>query len=144
MKLVVLRGGRTDDQPSDRGRCYEQHSLAYLDERMQDFISRQDTMFVTSGVAEGRPEPGVAAGPPGFVRVLDEKRLAWPAAGGFRGTRDVELLFVDLFPDAVRLAVTGTARVGADGRVVVDVGEAAMESAKPMPRLLRRVRGGAA
>ena len=144
MKLVLLRGGRADHECSDRDRCYEQQALAYLDDRMQDFISRQDTVYVTSAVVEGRPEPGVTAGPPGFVRVLDEKRLAWPASGAFRGTRDVELLFVGLFPEAVRLSVTGTASVSADGRVVVDVGEAAMESAKPMPRLLRRRTTGAA
>ena len=144
MRLVVLPGGRRDEASPVRSRCYEGQALTYLDDRMRDFVSRQETMFVTAEVEDGDPEPGVAAGPPGFVRVLDEKRLAWPASGGFRGTREVELLFVDLFPDVVKLTIAGTATVGADGWVVVHVGEAAIESAKPMPRLLRRRRGGAA
>jgi hypothetical protein len=45
---------------------------------------------------------------------------------------------VDLFRDVVRLHVTGSVTLDADGRAVLHVAEAYMRGARPMPRLLVR------
>jgi predicted pyridoxine 5'-phosphate oxidase superfamily flavin-nucleotide-binding protein len=46
--------------------------LDYLNEQMQDFIARQDMLFIATANAVGACDCSLRAGPPGFVHVLNE------------------------------------------------------------------------
>jgi predicted pyridoxine 5'-phosphate oxidase superfamily flavin-nucleotide-binding protein len=68
------------------------------------FIERMDMFFLATADADGRPQCSYKGGDPGFVRVLDERTLAFPSydgngmylsLGNLRVNTHVGLLFVD-------------------------------------------------
>jgi uncharacterized protein len=154
-------------------RFYDQQVLDRLNSRMRDFVGRTEMMFVATSDSRGECDCTFRAGPPGFVHVLDERRLAWPeyrgngvmaSAGNITENGHVGLLFVDFFRDVIGLHVNGTARVVSDeamrfahadlpvdevpGRrperwVRVCVEEAYIHCAKHIPRLAKPPRGRA-
>lgn len=86
------------------------------------FIESVDMMFVSTVDASGQPTCSYKGGDPGFVRVLDEKTLAFPAydgngmfltLGNAAETAKMGLLFID-FTNPNRLRVHGEANVAAD------------------------------
>ena len=94
--------------------------LEHLNPHMQDFISRQEMVFVSTADAQGECDCSFRAGAPGFVQVLDEKRLAYPeyrgngvlaSVGNIRENPHMGMIFVDFFQNAVGLHVNGHARV---------------------------------
>ncbi|MGI5245939.1 pyridoxamine 5'-phosphate oxidase family protein [Dactylosporangium sp. CA-139066] len=94
--------------------------LAELDERMQSFVRRQEMMFVATGEPDDGHDCTFVTGGPGFVRVLDVNRLAWPefddeslagAMADIRRDPRVSLLFVDFARGAIGLHVSGQAKV---------------------------------
>ena len=94
--------------------------LAGLDERMQNFVRRQETMFVATGEPDDGHGCTFVTGGPGFVRVLSVNRLAWPefedaslseAVNNIRHEPRISLLFVDFARGATGLHVNGRAKV---------------------------------
>lgn len=86
------------------------------------FISSRPMMFVATADAQGNPECSYKGGLPGFVRVVDDRTLAFPDYDGNGMYRSwgnvlvnpsVGLLFLD-FESPERLRVNGTARISAD------------------------------
>jgi predicted pyridoxine 5'-phosphate oxidase superfamily flavin-nucleotide-binding protein len=86
------------------------------------FIASRAMMFVATADAQGRPDCSYKGGMPGFVRVLDERTLAFPDYDGngmYRSWGNVQvnpavgLLFLD-FETPKRIRVNGSARVHAD------------------------------
>jgi predicted pyridoxine 5'-phosphate oxidase superfamily flavin-nucleotide-binding protein len=148
-------------------RFYSTQVLDHLNERMREYVSRQEMMFVATADARGECDCTFRAGPPGFVLVLDERRVAWPeyrgngvlaSLGNLIENAHVGVLFVDFFRDAIGLHVNGRAVVVDDavmraaypglpvdpvpGRraerwVEVTVVEAYVHCAKHIPRLLK-------
>jgi PPOX class probable FMN-dependent enzyme len=55
-----------------------------LDRHCRDFISHAPFVLVATSAADGRCDVSPKGGPPGFVAILDEKRLAVPDAPGNR------------------------------------------------------------
>jgi len=101
-------------------RFYEQQMLDHLNERMQEFIARQEMMFVSTADGIGNCDCTFRAGPPGFVRIFDSHRLAWPeyrgngvlaTLGNISDNPSVGLMFVDFFRDVIGLHVNGHARI---------------------------------
>jgi uncharacterized protein len=99
-------------------RFYREQMSDRVNQRMKEFISRMEMVFV--GTADGRGECDVTfrAGPPGFVRVLDTTTIAWPeyrgngvlaSAGNMTENPHVGLLFMDFVQDLVGLHVNGVA-----------------------------------
>lgn len=97
-------------------RFYREQMSDRLNAQMREFIARMEMVFV--GTADGGGECDVTfrAGPPGFVRVLDPKTLAWPeyrgngvlaSAGNMTENPHVGLLFMDFVRDLVGLHVNG-------------------------------------
>jgi predicted pyridoxine 5'-phosphate oxidase superfamily flavin-nucleotide-binding protein len=92
-------------------------------ERDRALIEKSPMFFLATADAEGRPDCSYKGGLPGFVRVVDDRTLAWPDYDGngmFRSLGNllvnpqVGLLFVDL-EQPRRVRVSGTATVsGAD------------------------------
>ena len=86
------------------------------------FIASRPMVFVATADAQGRPECSYKGGMPGFVRVLDDRTLAFPdydgngmyrSWGNVMVNPSVGLLFVD-FETPKRIRVNGTARIGGD------------------------------
>ena len=88
-----------------------------LSDEDRAFIAAQPLFLFATADADGRPECSHKGGEPGFVRVLDASRLAFPSYDGngmFRSLGNllvnphVGLLFID-FADGRRLRVQGRA-----------------------------------
>jgi len=86
------------------------------------FIGERDTFFLATVDADGQPTCSHKGGDPGFVRVLDERTLAFPSydgngmflsLGNATETAKVGLLFVD-FEHPFRIRVHGNASVVVD------------------------------
>ena len=63
-------------------RFYERQMLDHLSPQMVEFIARMDLMFVSTADEHGECDCTIRAGPRGFLRVLDERTVAWPEFNG--------------------------------------------------------------
>ena len=88
--------------------------------------------FIATADAEGRPQCSYKGGDPGFVRVLDERTIAFPiydgngmylTAGNALVNPHVGLLFVD-FERRRRLRLNGIASVAEDDPLLAEYPEA--------------------
>lgn len=99
---------------------YANQMLDHINERMQAFIARMDMMFVATASASGEADCTFRAGAPGFVRILDERTVAYPeyrgngvmaSLGNISENGHIGLLFIDFVRDTIGLHVNGTARI---------------------------------
>jgi hypothetical protein len=95
-------------------------------------IGRLDMFFLATVDASGQPTCSYKGGDPGFVRVLDERTLAFPSyngngmylsLGNVSATGAVGLLFID-FEQQRRMRVDGTARLSFDDPLLEEYPEA--------------------
>jgi uncharacterized protein len=103
-----------------------------IDDDDRDFIERADMFFIATADAEGRPQCSYKGGDPGFVRVLDDRTIAFPlydgngmylTAGNALVNPQVALLFVD-FVERRRLRLNGVASVDGDDPLLAEYREA--------------------
>ena len=96
------------------------------------FIESLDMFFLATADAEGRPTCSYKGGDPGFVRVLDERTLAFPnydgngmylSLGNALANPEVGLLFV-CFERRRRLRLQGTASIDAGDELLASWPEA--------------------
>jgi predicted pyridoxine 5'-phosphate oxidase superfamily flavin-nucleotide-binding protein len=145
---------------------HARQTLPHLNDRMRAFIGRQTMIFLATADAGGDCDSTFRAGPPGFVRVLDERHVSWPeyrgngvmaSLGNITENPRVGLLFID-FREVIGLHVNGTAEIVEDpydqedtppGQrarvwVIAQVQEAYIHCAKRIPHLIeiQRQRGG--
>lgn len=99
-----------------------------LDEGHREFFARLSFFFLATADAEGWPDCSYKGGPPGFVRVLDDRTLAFPSydgngmfrsLGNIRVNPKVGLLFID-FARQRRVRVNGTATAAPDDALLAD------------------------
>ncbi|MEV6956873.1 pyridoxamine 5'-phosphate oxidase family protein [Streptomyces sp. NPDC051183] len=104
-------------------RFYDRQVRPCLTPEMQDFISRQAMVFLATADSRGECDASFRAGPPGFVRVFDDRTLAYPefrgngvlaSAGNMTENPHLGMLFVDFTHHHVGLHVNGTARLHTD------------------------------
>jgi uncharacterized protein len=90
------------------------------------FIESMDMLFIATADEYGRPTCSYKGGAPGFVRVLDERTIAFPiydgngmflSAGNVVVNPEVGLLFIS-FERGRRLRLNGTASVDTDDELV--------------------------
>jgi len=90
-----------------------------IDDDDRAFIEARDMFFLATADEEGRPQCSYKGGDPGFVRVLDERTIAFPvydgngmylSAGNALVNPHVGLLFLD-FEGRKRLRLNGVASV---------------------------------
>jgi len=90
------------------------------------FLESRTMFFLATADRHGRPDCSFKGGPAGFVRVLDEHRLAFPgydgngmyrSFGSITENPQVGLLFID-FESPFRLRVNGTAILHTAGDLV--------------------------
>ncbi len=105
---------------ADRLEAVKVHDRFTPDDR--DFVERLDMFFLASADEHGRPTCSYKGGAPGFVRVVDERRLVFPnydgngmylSMGNVLANPWVGLLFLD-FERQRRMRVEGTAEVVPD------------------------------
>jgi uncharacterized protein len=91
----------------------------HIDAGDRAFIESLDMFFLATADAEGRPTCSYKGGDPGFVRVLDERTIAFPnydgngmylSLGNALVNPEVGLLFVS-FDRGRRLRMSGTASI---------------------------------
>jgi uncharacterized protein len=99
---------------------YDNQVLDHLTPLMREFMERMTMCFISTSDAHGECDSSFRAGPPGFVRVIDEKTVMWPeykgngvmaSMGNINENGYVGLLFVDFFETQVGLHVNGKATV---------------------------------
>jgi len=95
---------------------------ATIDAGDRAFIESMDMFFLATADADGRPNCSYKGGEPGFVRVLDDRTLAFPSydgngmfvsAGNVLVNAEVGLLFIS-FERQRRLRLNGTATIDPD------------------------------
>ena len=95
---------------------------------LAQFVEARDMFFIATSDADGTADCSYKGGDPGFVRVLDERTLAFPIYDGngmFRTVGNVAvnpqvgLLFID-FENGNRLRVNGDATVDLDDPLKAD------------------------
>jgi uncharacterized protein len=92
------------------------------------FIERQDMFFLATADQYGHPNCSYKGGDPGFVRVLDERTIAFPSydgngmylsVGNVLENPNVGLLFVS-FTEQKRLRLNGVASVDVDDPLLAE------------------------
>ena len=96
-------------------------SRPVIDAEDRAFIERLDMFFLATADAEGRPQCSYKGGDPGFVRVLDERTVAFPnydgngmylSMGNALENPPVGMLFIDFVSERPsRLRLNGTASI---------------------------------
>jgi len=99
---------------------YKRQVLDRLNSAMQAFIARQEMMFVGTADAKGHADASFRAGHPNFVKVLDERTIAYPefhgngvmsSMGNISENPHIGLIFIDFTKDRIGLHVNGSARI---------------------------------
>ena len=88
-----------------------------IDDDDRSFIEARDMFFIATVDEDGQPQCSYKGGDPGFVRVLDDRTIAFPlydgngmylTAGNLLVTKQVGLLFID-FEERRRMRLNGVA-----------------------------------
>jgi predicted pyridoxine 5'-phosphate oxidase superfamily flavin-nucleotide-binding protein len=96
-------------------------SRPVIDPDDRAFIERMDMLFLATADQEGRPQCSYKGGDPGFVRVLDERTIAFPnydgngmylSMGNLLANPHVGILFIDFVSKTPsRLRLNGIASI---------------------------------
>jgi NAD(P)H-nitrite reductase large subunit/predicted pyridoxine 5'-phosphate oxidase superfamily flavin-nucleotide-binding protein len=99
---------------------YKHRVLQHLNPAMQEFIARQQMMFVGTADKKGNADASFRAGHANFVKVLDHRTIAYPefrgngvmsSMGNISENPHVGLMFIDFGQDRIGLHVNGSARI---------------------------------
>ncbi|WFB11674.1 pyridoxamine 5'-phosphate oxidase family protein [Streptomyces sp. LX-29] len=114
------------DTTARADRFYDEQVLDRLNPRMREFIARQEMFFLATADRRGECDSTFRAGPPGFLRVFDDRTLAYPeyrgngvlaSLGNIEENPHVGLLLVDFVRDRIGLHVNGRARLLGDAEL---------------------------
>ena len=101
-------------------RFYRQQVLERLNERMVEFIGRQEMVWIATADGRGECDCSFRAGPPGFVQVLDPRTMRYPeyrgngvmaSLGNLLENPHIGMVFLDFDRERIGLHVNGTARI---------------------------------
>jgi len=120
---LYRKGNRTLQDRFDTRRLADRIEERIVHEAIDDhdraFIEARDMFFIATVDEAGQPQCSYKGGDPGFVRVLDERTIAFPVydgngmyltAGNLLVTKKVGLLFID-FEGRKRMRLNGIASV---------------------------------
>ena len=105
---------------------------AEIDDEARAFIESRDMFYLATVDARGFPSCSYKGGDPGFIRVVDNRTLAFPSydgngmfysMGNIAGQAKIGMLFID-FETPHRLRLHGTASVSADDPLLMEYVEA--------------------
>ena len=98
---------------------YKHQVLNHLNSAMQAFLARQEMMFVGTADGQGNADSAFRCGHAGFVKVLDERTVAYPeyrgngvmaSLGNISENPHAGLLFID-FGEQIGLHINGGAKI---------------------------------
>lgn len=104
----------------------------HIDARDKAFIERMDMFFLATVDEQGHANCSYKGGDPGFVRVVDERTIAFPnfdgngmylSMGNVLTTRQVGILFID-FESQWRMRLNGEATIDRDDPLMAAYPEA--------------------
>lgn len=104
-------------------RFYDEQVLDHLNERMREFTRQQEMFFLATSDRNGECDSSFRAGPPGFLRVLDERTLVFPeyrgngvhaSLGNIEDNPHLGILLVDFVRARIGLHINGSAEVVED------------------------------
>ncbi len=99
---------------------YNKQVLSHLSPLMREYVARQDLMFIATADARGECDCSLRTGEPGFVRVLDDRHVAYPelrgngvmsSMGNIVENPHVSLAFFDFCSTTIGLHINGRARI---------------------------------
>ena len=99
---------------------YNKQVLTHLAPLMQEFIAKEEMMFIATADAHGECDNSFRFGEAGFVMVVDEHHLIYPeykgngvmaSMGNMSENPNIGLLFIDFFETKVGLHVNGKAKI---------------------------------
>lgn len=99
---------------------YKHRVLGHLNPAMQEFIALREMMFVGTADRNGNADASFRAGHANFVKVLDDRTIAYPefrgngvmsSMGNISENPHVGLMFIDFAKDRIGLHVNGSARI---------------------------------
>jgi truncated hemoglobin YjbI/predicted pyridoxine 5'-phosphate oxidase superfamily flavin-nucleotide-binding protein len=99
---------------------YNAQVLDYLAPKMQEFVEKQEFMFVSTADRHGECDCTSKFGTPGFIRVLSDKYIIYPERrgngvfanlGNITENPHIGLLVIDFFQDTIGLHINGKVRV---------------------------------
>jgi NAD(P)H-nitrite reductase large subunit/predicted pyridoxine 5'-phosphate oxidase superfamily flavin-nucleotide-binding protein len=99
---------------------YKHRVLDHLNSAMREFIALREMMFVGTADKNGNADASFRAGHANFVKVLDERTIAYPefrgngvmsSMGNISENPHVGLMFIDFAEDRIGLHVNGGARI---------------------------------
>ena len=136
---------------------YKRQVLDHLNNRMTDFIAHMDMMFISTADNSGNCDSSIRVGNPGFLKILDEKRIAYPEyrgngvyarLGNIAENPHIGLLMVDFYRTTVGLHINGKAEIVekiekfedplAERWVLVEIEEAYIQCSKHIPLMERK------
>lgn len=149
---------------------YEKQVTGHLTPGMQQFIQRMEMAFIATSDGSGECDCSFRAGPAGFIRVLDDRTIAYPeyrgngvlaSLGNILVNPHVGIFLADFAHDLVGLHVNGEAKIVTPARmqeldrcipepchpgrrpvqwVLVQVTEAYIHCSKHIPKLVPQSR----
>ena len=135
MSEMYHDGHRDLQQQFDTGRLaqrFEDLTHDVINDDRREFIEGRDMFFLATVDPEGRPNCSYKGGAPGFIRVVDERTVAFPSydgngmylsMGNIAETSEVGMLFID-FTGQQRLRLNGTATMDRDDALLAEYPEA--------------------
>jgi len=99
---------------------YNKQVITHLSPLMQDFITKQEMMFISTADSKGECDASFRAGDAGFVKVLDKHHILYPeykgngvmaSMGNMHENPNIGLLFLDFFETKVGLHVNGKSSI---------------------------------
>ncbi|HEX3922753.1 MAG TPA: pyridoxamine 5'-phosphate oxidase family protein [Streptosporangiaceae bacterium] len=107
-------------------RFYDSQFSDRLTPRMVEFIGRMEMAFIATSDADGECDCSFRAGPAGFLRVLDERTIAYPeyrgngvmaSLGNIIENPHIGIFMADFVQDLVGLHVNGAAEIVTPARM---------------------------
>jgi predicted pyridoxine 5'-phosphate oxidase superfamily flavin-nucleotide-binding protein len=123
-RLQVEKGSRPSYARMEERRGWRTHVTPDL----ADFLAELDMFYLGTANAEGQPYVQYRGGPPGFLKVLNDRTLAFADFGGNQqyismgnlSENSKAFLFLMDYANAERIKVWGTARVIEDDPALLE------------------------
>jgi uncharacterized protein len=119
---------------------YRNQLCDQLTPRMIEFIGRMEMAFIATSDSAGECDCSFRAGQPGFMRVLDERTIAYPefrgngvmaSLGNIVENPHIGILMIDFTQDLIGLHVNGAAEIVTPAYVQALDGELPEQAANP-------------
>jgi hypothetical protein len=130
---------------------YDKQVVDYLTPVMAEFIQRMEMAFIATSDPDGECDCSFRAGAPGFIRVIDEKTIAYPelrgngvmaSLGNMLQNPHIGIFFVDFSRDLIGLHVNGDASIVSPARMLefnIEIDESENAGKKPVQWVLIHV-----